>query len=120
MTLFAFYFILKSEKIIESQKFNFNSHIVILNKLEIVLGQLLHEALIRFCFGYILAQMLDAVAELDVLVADEVSEDEGGTSTLTHDGLNKDLTTAVESVIDESVGDAEVLLGVLPWLILNV
>ena len=64
--------------------------------------------------------MLDAVAELDVLVTDEVSKDEGGTPTLTHDGLNEDLAASIKSIIDESIGDAEVLLGVLPWLILNV
>ena len=64
--------------------------------------------------------MREAVAKLDVLGAYEISKDESGASTLAHAGLNKDLATAIKRISNESIGDAEVLFGILPWLIINM
>ena len=64
--------------------------------------------------------MREAIAKLDVLGAYEISKDESGASTLAHTRLNKDLPTAFKCIIDKSIGDAEVLFGVLPWFIINM
>ena len=77
----------------------------------------MHEALIRLHLADILAQKLKAVTKLDALVADEVGEDEGGTSTLTLDGVDKDLAAAIQCLVDESIRYAEEFLGVLLGLI---
>ena len=94
--------------------------LVHLEQLEIVLGQLLHEALVRLGLADELAQHLQAVAQLDTFLADHVGQDEGSAARLALDGLDKDLATALKALVDETVGDAEVLLGVLLRLVIDL
>ena len=49
---------------------------------KIVLSKLLHEALIGFDFSNGLTQNVETILKLDALLANEVGQDEGGTSAL--------------------------------------
>lgn len=89
-------------------------------QLEIVLGQLLHEALVGLDLAHELAEHLQAVAQLDPLVVDQVRQDEGRAPALTLDRVNKDATAAVQALVDKPVRDPEVLLGILLWLIVDL
>ena len=51
---------------------------------------------------------------------DEIGKDQSSTSALTHDGLDKNLSSLVQSLADEPVRDSEVLFGVLTWLIVEL
>ena len=67
-----------------------------------------------------MSELLQAVAQLQAFVTDHVSQNEGCASAFALVRVDKDLATAVQSLINEPVCDSEVLLGVLLRLIVQL
>ena len=63
---------------------------------------------------------MESFAKLDALNVDEVSEDECRAAALALDRVDEDLATTVERFIDKSVRYAEVLLGILLRLVVQL
>ena len=64
--------------------------------------------------------MLQAFTKLHALVTDQVGKDEGCAPALALIGVDQDLAAAVEGLINESIRDPEVLLGVLLRLVVQL
>lgn len=81
---------------------------------------MLHETLIGLHFAHVLSEYLESVAELDSFIGDEVCQNEGGASALALDRVDQDLASAVQRLVDESICDAEVLLGIFLRLVVQL
>jgi CRP-like cAMP-binding protein len=79
---------------------------------QVILRELLHEGFIGFDLIDVLSEQGQAVLQLHLLLANEVSEDEGGRSALALHTVHQHLAF-LSSLVQEPVRDAEVLLRVL-------
>ena len=89
-------------------------------KLEIVLCKLLHEAFVRLDLAHELTEHLKTVLQFDTLIANQVGQNESSTSALAFNWVDKDLAATIKSLIDEAIRDAEVFLGILLRLVIDV
>lgn len=96
------------------------SSLVLLQKFQVVLCQLRHEAFVRFSLRHILSEYLEGLTQLHTVLVDHVGQHKSGGATAAFHRLHKHFASLLQSLLNETVSCTEVLLYVLSLLILNL
>jgi hypothetical protein len=79
-----------------------------------------HKSLVGLNFAHELTKASQTVAKLDSVPINHVSQNKSRCTALAFNRLNKELSSFVKTLVDETVSCTEVFLSVLLWVVVDV